>query len=50
MRPEGLICVDSAKADGRWSNDYAGQGEMVVPQEFLTYFKPTYRLWKSITP
>ena len=35
MRPEGMICVNAAKADGRWSNAYAGQSEMVVPQEFL---------------
>lgn len=35
MTPAGLAHVESAKADGRWAQGYAGQADMVIPQDFL---------------
>jgi len=35
MMPAGLAQVDKAKADGRWDAAYAGQKDMVIPQDFL---------------
>ena len=35
MQPPGLAQVTAAKADGRWHVAYAGQADMVIPQDFL---------------
>ena len=35
MTPEGLAHVEAAKADGRWDAAYAGQADMVIPEDFL---------------
>lgn len=35
MTPAGLAQVEAAKADGRWDAGYAGQADMVIPQDFL---------------
>lgn len=35
MTPAGLAQVEAAKADGRWAQGYAGQADMVIPQDFL---------------
>lgn len=35
MMPPGLAQVETAKADGRWDAAYAGQKDMVIPQDFL---------------
>ena len=35
MQPPGLAQVQAAQADGRWDAAYAGQAEMVVPEDFL---------------
>jgi len=33
MRPAGLVAVESAKADGRWEQAYAGQAEAEMPDD-----------------
>lgn len=35
MQPSGQKQIDTAKADGRWGNAYAGQASFVMPQDFL---------------
>lgn len=35
MAPPGLAQVERARADGRWQVAYAGQADMVIPQDFL---------------
>jgi uncharacterized protein YdeI (YjbR/CyaY-like superfamily) len=35
MTPTGLAQVEAAKADGRWAEGYAGQADMVIPQDFF---------------
>lgn len=35
MTPAGQVHIDAAKADGRWAAGYAGQADMVIPQDFL---------------
>tara|TARA_R100000322_G_scaffold94439_8_gene59141 strand:+ start:48190 stop:48780 length:591 start_codon:yes stop_codon:yes gene_type:complete len=35
MQPSGLAHVEAAKADGRWDAAYAGQRDMVIPEDFL---------------
>jgi uncharacterized protein YdeI (YjbR/CyaY-like superfamily) len=35
MSAAGLAHVESAKADGRWENAYAGSAAMTIPQDFL---------------
>lgn len=35
MQPAGLVQVQAARADGRWSQAYAGSAAMVIPDDFL---------------
>ena len=35
MQPSGLKHVVAAKEDGRWAKAYAGQADMVLPDDFL---------------
>lgn len=35
MKPQGIIEVESAKADGRWERVYDSPGNMIVPSDFL---------------
>lgn len=35
MMPAGLVHVEAAKADGRWTTAYAGSSAMVIPADFL---------------
>lgn len=35
MKPPGLAAVTIAKAEGKWTKAYAGQGEMEIPADFL---------------
>lgn len=35
MTPAGLRHIDAAKADGRWTNAYAGSAAMEIPADFL---------------
>ena len=41
MQPAGRVHVDAAKADGRWDAAYAGQREMVIPEDFLAALDAT---------
>ncbi|TGL14083.1 YdeI/OmpD-associated family protein [Leptospira levettii] len=35
MKPEGLVAVEKAKADGRWEKAYDSPSKMTVPEDFL---------------
>jgi uncharacterized protein YdeI (YjbR/CyaY-like superfamily) len=35
MTPDGLACVDAAKADGRWEAAYASFSTAEIPEDFL---------------
>ncbi len=35
MKPEGLVAVEKAKADGRWEKAYDSPSKITVPEDFL---------------
>lgn len=35
MTPTGMLHVEAARADGRWTSAYEGQAKMAIPQDFL---------------
>lgn len=39
MQPAGLLQIEVAKKDGRWQKAYAGQKDMVLPEDFLALLK-----------
>lgn len=39
MKPQGLLAVDAAKADGRWDAAYDSPKDMKVPEDFLKELK-----------
>jgi uncharacterized protein YdeI (YjbR/CyaY-like superfamily) len=39
MQAPGLKLVNEAKEDGRWNRAYPGQGEMKIPDDFITAIK-----------
>lgn len=45
MKPSGMVHVEAAKADGRWDAAYAGQSEMIIPDDFIKLVKTDKEAW-----
>lgn len=41
MQPSGLVHIEAARKDGRWSRAYAGSAELEIPEDFLAALEKT---------